>query len=156
MYCHIVYVIFKGFYSILQDFYIQYFEISFYSVDIPEFIFWMKLWILWKDTDVSFFFDCSMFLVSNKSDVSIRAEVPTHMKTHTKKVHSSSLFRFFKRVPAKKLLGELKPIKRNSHSKSACGTKHCRSHLDLHKSYDLQLRLSHQKMFPSSTKTSKI
>ena len=49
-----------------------YFKISFYWVDIPEFIFWMKLWILWKDTDVSFFFDCSMFLVSNISDVSIR------------------------------------------------------------------------------------
>jgi len=131
----------------------KYFEFSFYSVDIPEFIFWMKLWILWKDTDVSFFFDCSMFLVSNKSDVSIRAEVPTHMKTHTKKVDSSSLFRFFSRAPAQKFLGELKPIKRNSHSKSNCGRKHGRSHLDLHKSYDLQLRLSHQRCSPSSTKT---
>ena len=48
-----------------------YFKISFYWVDIPEFIFWMKLWILWKDTDVSFFIDCSMFLVLSIGDVSM-------------------------------------------------------------------------------------
>ena len=59
--------VFIAFYRIFT-----YFKIYLYWVDIPEFIFWMKLWILWKDTDVSFFFDCSMFLVSNISVVSIR------------------------------------------------------------------------------------
>lgn len=43
----------------------------FYWVDIPELIFWFKLGILCKDTDVSIFFCCSILLVLSLSDVSI-------------------------------------------------------------------------------------
>ena len=43
----------------------------FYLVDIPELIFLFKLGILFKDTDVSIFFCCSILLVLSLSDVSI-------------------------------------------------------------------------------------
>ena len=39
-------------------------------------------------------------------------------------------------------------LSKRSHSKSNCGRNHAQSHFDLQKSHDLQLRLSHQKIFP--------
>ena len=96
----------------------------FYWVDIPEFIFWMNLWVLWKDTDVSISFTPRFFLCEalpmfqfvctrcGKRCTNAGA-LATLMKTHTKqKVDSPPLLRFFKRDPAKKIAVELKPIKK--------------------------------------------
>ena len=68
----------KGFHSISKAFcmflcnrMISFFFFFIYWVDIPELIFWFKLGILCKDTDVSIFFCCSILLVLSLSDVSI-------------------------------------------------------------------------------------
>ena len=71
----------------------------------------------------------------------------THMNCHTKKkVDSPALLKFFKRAPAKKFAVEFKHIKKKQ-SKLNCGRKYGQSHFDFRKSHNLQLCLSHQKMF---------
>ena len=62
--------IFKGFHCVLQAFY-MFLWFFFYWVDIPGFIFWMNLWILWKDTDVSIFLYSSIFHVLSLTYISI-------------------------------------------------------------------------------------
>ena len=72
----------------------------------------------------------------------------THMNCHTKKkVDSPALFWNSSREPQlRNLLLSLNPLGK-SQSKSNCGWKYGQSHFDFRKSHDLQLCLSHQKMF---------
>ena len=103
----------KGFHSVLQALY-MFLWFLFYWVDIPEFIFWMNLWVMWKDTDVSISFTPRFFLCEalpmfqfvctrcGKRCTSAGG-LATKMKTHTKhKVDSPSLLRFFKRARLRK------------------------------------------------------
>ena len=148
----------KGFHSVLQAFY-MFLWFLFYWVDIPEFIFWMNLWVLWKDTDVSISFTPRFFLCEALPMFQFvctrcgkrctnAGGLATKMKTHTKqKVDSPSLLRFFKRARLRKSRLNLSLWKR-SHSKSNCGRNHAQSHFDLRKFHDLQHRLSHQKILP--------
>ena len=145
--------VFIAFYRIFT-----YFKIYFYWVDIPEFIFWMKLWILWKDTDVSFFIDCSMFLVSSIGDVSRQlcalwkamqkrwGRLRTWIVIRRRKSILLLFWNSSREPQLRNLLLSLNPL-RKSQSKSNCGRKYGQSHFDFRKSHNLQLCLSHQKMF---------
>ena len=73
----------------------------------------------------------------------------THMNCHTKKkVDSPALLKFFKRAPAKKFAVEFKPIKKKPKQiELRAKVRPKPLHFDFRKSHNLQLCLSHQKMF---------